>query len=117
MKQEEGGFNAGSVLLSFFIGGLVGAGVALLMAPRAGEETREKIKGLAVNLRGKAEDVIEDVKSKAEGYIEEVKTKATSAVEKGKELLEEKKSIISTAIEAGKEAYEKEKEKLLKESS
>ena len=105
MKHEEGSYSAGSILLSFFVGGLVGAGVALLLAPKPGEETREKIKGLAEDLRGRAEDV-----------IEEVKTKATSAMEKGKELLEEKKSVISTAIEAGKEAYEKEKEKLLKSS-
>ncbi len=116
MRQEEGNYSAGSILLSFFIGGLVGAGVALLMAPKAGEETREKIKGLAEDLRHKAEGVIEEAKTKAEGVIGDVRARATSAVEKGKELLEEKKSIISTAIEAGKEAYTKEKEKLTKGS-
>ncbi len=103
MKHEEGGYSAGPLIFSFFLGGLIGAGVALLLAPKSGKETREKIKELAVEAKGKAEEVIDQVKGKV-----------TSVVEKGKEVIEEKKSILSTAIEAGKEAYEKEKEKLAK---
>ncbi len=103
MKHEEGGYGAGPLIFSFFLGGLIGAGVALLFAPKSGRETREKIKEIAV-----------DAKSKAEGVIDQVKGKVTSVLEKGKEVIEEKKSILSTAIEAGKEAYEKEKEKLTK---
>jgi gas vesicle protein len=104
MRHEEGGYGSGSILLSFLLGGLVGAGVALLFAPRSGEETRRRIKELT-----------EEVKDKAEGYVEQVKSKVTSTVEKGKDLFEEKKSIITTAVEAGKEAYEREKERLSKE--
>lgn len=103
MKHEEEIYSAGPLIFSFFLGGLIGAGVALLLAPKSGRETREKIKELAVEAKGKAEEVIEQVKGKV-----------TSVVEKGKEVIEEKKSIVATAIEAGKEAYEKEKEKLAK---
>jgi len=101
MGNEESGCSTGSIILGFFIGGLVGAGVALLLAPQSGKETRQKIKELA-----------DDAKEKATKYAEEVKSKVTSAVGKGKELVEEKKSLITTAVEAGKEAYVKEKEKL-----
>jgi gas vesicle protein len=101
MGNEEGRYSAGSLILGFFIGGLVGAGVALLLAPQPGTETRQKIKELA-----------DEAKEKAAKYAEEVKSKVTSTVEKGKELVEEKKSLITTAVEAGKEAYAKEKEKL-----
>lgn len=103
MKHEEGSYCPGPLIFSFFLGGLIGAGVALLLAPKSGREAREKIKEFAGEAREKAEEVIEQVKSKV-----------TSAVEKGKEVFEEKKSIVTTAIEAGKEAYEKEKEKLAK---
>jgi len=103
MKHEESEYSAGPLIFSFFLGGLIGAGVALLLAPKSGRETREKIKEFAGEARGKAEEVIEQVKGKV-----------TTVVEKGKEVLEEKKSIVATAIEAGKEAYEKEKEKLAK---
>jgi gas vesicle protein len=100
MGNEESSHSAGSLILAFFIGGLVGAGVALLLAPQPGKEARQKIKELA-----------EDAKEKAAGYAEQVKGKVTSTVGKGKEIFEEKKSLLTTAFEAGKEAYEKEKEK------
>lgn len=96
--SEERGLKTTDMLLAFVIGGVVGAGIALLMAPQSGRETRQKIKELA-----------EEAKEKASDYIGHVKEKATSAVEHGKEFVEEKKSLIATAIEAGKEAYEKEK--------
>jgi gas vesicle protein len=104
MGHEDGSHNAGTIILSFFLGGLVGAGVALLLAPKSGKETREKIKEFA-----------DEVKGKTEEYVEQARERATSALEKGKEVLEEKKSVITKAIEAGKEAYEKEKGKLVKE--
>lgn len=103
MGNEEGRYGAGSLILGFFIGGLVGAGVALLLAPQPGTETRQKIKELA-----------EDAKGKAAEYAEKVKGQLTSTVEKGKGILEEKKSLVTAAVEAGKEAYQKEKEKLVK---
>ena len=104
MRHDEEGYCGGSLLFSFLLGGLVGAGVALLFAPKSGRETREKIKELA-----------EDVKERAECYVDQAKGKVTSTVGKGKDFFMEKKSIITTAVEAGKEAYEKEKERLAKE--
>jgi gas vesicle protein len=101
--SEEGRYSAGSMFLSFLLGGIVGAGLALLLAPQSGRETRQRIK-----------EFTEDVKEKTKDYVEDVKGKVTSTVEKGKEFYEEKKSAIATAIEAGKEAYEKEKERLSK---
>jgi gas vesicle protein len=99
MTQNESSCScSGSLILSFFLGSLVGAGVALLVAPQSGKETRQQLKGLA-----------EDVKTKAEGYVEQMKGQVSSVVEKGKDLLEEQKSILASAVEAGKEAYEKEK--------
>jgi len=34
MRHEEEGFSSGSVLLAFLLGGMVGAGLALLLAPQ-----------------------------------------------------------------------------------
>jgi len=98
--REESGYGVGSIFLSFILGGIVGAGLALLLAPESGSVTRKRII-----------DFAEDVKDKAKDYTEEMRGKVTSTIDKGKELYEEKKSIIATAFEAGKEAYEKEKEK------
>ena len=95
--HDEEGYSSGSVLLAFVLGGMVGAGVALLLAPQSGTETRRKIKELT-----------DDVKEKATDYSGTSKGKGVSTVYKAKELYEEKKSAISAAVEAGKEAYEKE---------
>lgn len=99
----ERGFSTGSVILSFVLGGLVGAGIALLTAPQSGRETREKIKGLA-----------DDTRKKASEYTGTVRDRLSSTLEEGKHYVEEKRSLISSAVEAGKEAYTKEKERLSK---
>ncbi len=104
MKDE--GYSSGSMLLSFLLGGIVGAGLALLLAPQSGEETRKKIKDLA-----------DDVKDRTTGYVDKTREKFASYVDEGKGLYEQKKSIVKSAIEAGKEAYEKEKERLSKEQN
>lgn len=90
--RDDDGYGAGSVLLSFLLGGAVGAGLALLLAPQSGPETRRKIKDFA----------------------EDMKDRVGSTIEKGKDLFEQKKSVIASAIDAGKEAYEKERERLSK---
>jgi len=101
MKDE--GLGSGSVLLAFLLGGVVGAGLAFLVAPQSGEETRRKIKELA-----------DDIKDKTNEYINEAKDKASAVADEGKGYYDEKKSLIKAAIDAGKDAYDKEKEKFAK---
>lgn len=101
MGHDDHGYSSGAVVISFLLGGLVGAGAALLLAPKSGKETRQRIAEFAGDARDKAED-----------YVEHIRGSVNSAVNKGKDFYSDKKSIIATAVEAGKEAYEKEKEKL-----
>lgn len=101
MKDE--GLGSGSVLLAFLLGGVVGAGLALLVAPQSGEATRRKIKELA-----------DDIKDKTNEYINETRDKVSSVADEGKGYYDEKKTLIKAAIDAGKDAYEKEKEKFAK---
>jgi gas vesicle protein len=81
-----------SVFIPFVLGGLVGAGIALLLAPKSGKEVREEIKGLAENTR----------------------ETIASTMHRGEELIEEGKIAVSSAIDAGKAAYMREKEQHLK---
>jgi gas vesicle protein len=99
MNQKDGGFCAGKICLSFFVGGLIGAGVAILTAPKTGEKTRKMIKEFA-----------EETKEKAEDCIDQVKGVATTYLEKGKDFIERENNIITKTMEAGKKAYEKEKQ-------
>jgi gas vesicle protein len=92
MKEEHGTISTRSILISFAVGGLVGAGAALLLAPKSGKELRKDIK----NLAGEARD------------------KVVTTVEKGKELYVENTTAVKHAVEAGKTAYLAEMEKYRK---
>lgn len=95
--DDERGFSAKSIIMSFLLGSLVGAGLALLLAPQAGKETRARIRETA-----------DDVREKTESYIREAKEKIISTLDRAKETIEEKKTAITKAFEAGKEVYERE---------
>lgn len=57
--------NLGSfVVFSFLVGGVVGAGLALLMAPQSGRKTRRQIRELAGDLSDQASDYAERMKKK-----------------------------------------------------
>jgi len=58
--------NGGTILVSFLIGGIVGAGLALLFAPYTGKK-----------LRGKIADLAEDAKDYASDYAGKLKEKIT----------------------------------------
>lgn len=89
--SDERCCSSGGVLLAFLAGGLVGAGIALLYAPVSGREARERIGGLAGDIRKRAEEWSGDVKQKVEGFIEE------------------ERSVLKAAYDAGRDAMAKEK--------
>ena len=100
MANDEHGTSAGTVFLSFLAGAAVGAGLALLYAPKTGKELREKIGELT-----------DDAVGKIKNYASEAQEKIKSTIEDSKEVIKEKKSILTSAFEAGKEAMEREKDK------
>ena len=53
-----------SILVALVVGGLVGAGLALLLAPQSGKRTRQQIADLAEDLRDYATDLGGKVRSK-----------------------------------------------------
>ena len=106
--SEERGSGASGVILSFLLGGLTGAALAVLFAPRSGRETREL---LGEKLREGAErgrEIRERVAAKGRETLEE----ATDYLSKGKETVERKRDRLAAAIEAGRQAYRDEKEKM-----
>ena len=63
MADRNGG---GEFFAGLVIGGLVGAAIALLMAPQSGEETRAQIRDASVELKDKADVTIAEARTKAE---------------------------------------------------
>lgn len=66
MSDKSGGaeFFAGLV-----IGGLVGATLALLLAPQSGEETRAQIRDKSIEYKGRAEEGYMSARQAVEGQI------------------------------------------------
>ena len=125
---------------SLLLGGAIGAGIALLFAPKKGEELRkdllEKISELCDKLKDIDEDEVkaniekkvkeikdgikdldaEKVKSVAIEKGEKLKTKATELVEYAKEkgepvLIENSEAILKRVIKVSKDALKKLEEK------
>ncbi len=94
--EENGSTGVGSVVTSFFLGGLIGAGVALLLAPKTGSETREQIKGVAGTAKEKADD-----------YYGQVKEMVASTLENARGMMDDKKRLLSDAVQAGIAMFEK----------
>ncbi|MDA8173868.1 MAG: YtxH domain-containing protein [Nitrospiraceae bacterium] len=56
--------NAANVIMAFTLGGLVGAGVALLFAPQSGQKTRRKIIDAVDDAREEISDYADKLKSR-----------------------------------------------------
>ena len=81
----------GSFLAGFVIGGLIGAGVALLMAPQSGEETRALIADKSIELRDRATETAGDVQTRASDYAQQTAQRYDEQVQR-----------IQAAVDAGK---------------
>ncbi len=103
--MSENNSNTLGVMLAFVVGGVIGAGLALLYAPSSGEETRRRLRLEAERAQGRG----------MEGYKTAIDT-LEEGVGKAREVIEEMKGEVAAAYQAGKEAYQKEKAKHTKEA-
>lgn len=97
MKDHTGSaFFAGLV-----IGGLVGAGLALLLAPQSGEETRAQIRDQSLMLKDRAEENVFEVRKHLEkqlaGLQEQVNSLQAQLQERSKEVIEKGQQAASDA--------------------
>lgn len=119
-EREE--TSAATKLTYLIVGGGIGAILALLFAPKSGEELRgdiadatrkgiEKSKETAAQLQEKAGEYYEVSKEKAGELYETATEKAHELSEKAKTAAAATANPFSAAIEAGKDAYTAEKRK------
>ncbi len=93
-----------SVISIFTIGSIVGAGVALLMAPRSGEKTRSFIRSKGEEWKGKAFEIAEDARTRVEQTAEDLtsqtKERLSSLKDKGQEIAKERKEKLEEGLQA-----------------
>jgi len=105
-------YGRGDNLLFFLVGGVIGAGIALLYAPRSGTETRENIKQLATRSKTRVQEEKEAIQQRISDLLNQISSKTEELIKGGTQLAEEKKREILAAIQAAKRAYEEERQKL-----
>ncbi|MGH7602939.1 MAG: YtxH domain-containing protein [Gemmatimonadaceae bacterium] len=89
---------------SFIIGLALGAGVALLLAPQAGEDTRREIGRRARRAQQAAQDFVEDVSETVADKFSDVRASVEERIDATFEAVDAKKRQVSSAFEAGRVA-------------
>ncbi|MEK6673098.1 MAG: YtxH domain-containing protein [Nitrospirota bacterium] len=97
---------------AFLLGGLVGAAVAILFAPKSGAETRKDISKAAKKIKRNAVDLVEDTIESVNDFTSDIKEKASDIIERGIEISGNAKKEILTTLEQGQKAIEKQKKRL-----
>ena len=101
--------NGGSKVAYFLAGMGLGAVVALLFAPRSGEETRKYISQKAEEGRDYVRQKSEEGREFVSTRSRELRSQAEQALDKAKDVVAKQKEQLSAALEAGKQAYQEEK--------
>ncbi len=79
----------------WFLAGLgIGAAVGILYAPKAGDETRQRIREVAEESSGTVRERARQAKEQAGGWVD-----------KGREYLNQQRDQVKSAVEAGRQAY------------
>ncbi len=106
-RQEDSG------VAPFLLGALIGAGIALLFAPRSGEETRETLTQGARRLRAAAEDTVRTVQESVTGAVDNVRTqvgggvqRARHAIDAGKSAARESRAEMERRIREARAGFE-----------
>jgi gas vesicle protein len=112
MDERENSVIAGTLLLA--AGALLGAGVALLLAPQSGRDTRKDIVRYAKKAGRKAEGVVEEFAAAVSEMVDAVGDKAEDILGMGKDLAHDAKKGLIVAIEEGQKRLEMQKARLEK---
>jgi len=82
IERRSGGIGA------FLLGALVGAGVALLFAPRSGEQTRAEIRTGVRRLRERAEDTVRNVQDAVSQTLDTVRSGVSDRLDAARDAFE-----------------------------
>ncbi|MGE0158982.1 MAG: YtxH domain-containing protein [Gemmatimonadales bacterium] len=101
-NQDEGPYivierDSGGGVGSFVLGALVGAGIALLLAPKSGSETQEDLKRQARKLRSAAEERVREAQRQIEERLGEVRDGVQTRLDDVKEAVSAGRSAATDA--------------------
>ncbi len=89
---------------TFVTGLLIGAGIALLFAPRTGEETRRQLQQRARRMTDQAQDLVSDVRESVTQTIQSAKESVEERIDSTRQAVDFKRRQVSQAVDAGRAA-------------
>lgn len=89
------------------IGGLIGAAIALLMAPQSGEKTRKMIQEKSIEIRDKTTDSVDESIARAENALNDLRKRMDDFSGKTRKQAEE-------VVHRGEKELQKQRERLAK---
>ena len=89
---------------TFLAGLAVGAGIALLFAPRTGEETRRDIERRARKVGNQAQDFMTEVTDSVGEKLQEARQSVGTRVDSARDAVDLKRRQVTNAVDAGRAA-------------
>lgn len=112
MERNGNGVVAGTLLLT--VGALLGAGVALLLAPQSGKDTRKGLARYAKKAGRRTEGVVGEFAESVSDMVDAVGEKAEGILEQGKDLAYDAKKELIGVLEEGQKKLERQRTRLEK---
>ena len=98
---------------AFLLGGLLGAGFALLYAPKSGKQTRKDISKTARRIKKETVHMVEDAIDSVNDFAGDMKDKVSDLIDRGKELSDDAKKEIIRNLDHGQKVIEKQKKRIV----
>jgi gas vesicle protein len=95
-------------------GGIIGAGLALLLAPQTGKQTRQDLANFAETIEGKANEAVIELAESINDFAAAVGSRSSEILHNRENLTQESKKELLAALEKGQENLEKLRNKLIK---
>lgn len=102
------------MLGGFLLGGMVGAVIAILYAPKSGKEMRRDISKKARQIKNDAIDMIENTIEDVKEFAIDIKKKTEDIIEQGINISEKAKKELIEVLEQSQNSIEKQRKKLEK---
>lgn len=104
MAENQNNVNGKDLLIGTLVGSIIGAATALLLAPKAGRETRSDLNRQWITVRDKTQEVGRSVSGKAKEVGATVKNQSNEMIGKIKDTQQNVKEDMSELKDQGKES-------------
>jgi gas vesicle protein len=104
MSRHDNGDSGFGFFSGLLIGGMVGAALAIVLAPQTGEETRDFIRGKAHEAKNRAIDLAYDMKDRAATMADDLRAQADQLQEMSRQAYDSARTKINDAVDAGRQA-------------